>query len=287
MKAIILAAGYGKRIGKLTETLPKPLIPLANKPILQHLVKNLAQIGITDMVIAVGHLKEQIISFIDHFQKKGIKIKIKIAEDFRKGPLYSFNACIDEIIDEHFILIPADFLIEPSALLDLLQKTREPKLILAFDDQKVNTPHSLAHLSINGAIRRVLGITSNVVGTASEVKLLLPLLICNTHFHSYIKKSLELGHTKVIETINLYLQQKNVVTAVRIQKGNWFDLDTVQDFLLANSFLLDQLNSKNQAFPSPADYDSQQITLKPPILIGNNCQIAENCIIGPNVFYRR
>ena len=60
MKAMILAAGYGKRLQPLTNETPKPLLPVAGKPLLQHHIENLASIGITDIVINTCWLAQQI-----------------------------------------------------------------------------------------------------------------------------------------------------------------------------------------------------------------------------------
>ena len=60
MKAMILAAGYGKRLQPLTNKIPKPMLPLAGKPLLQRHIEHLASIGITDIVINTSWLAEQI-----------------------------------------------------------------------------------------------------------------------------------------------------------------------------------------------------------------------------------
>ena len=273
MKAVILAAGYGKRIGKLTNNLPKPLIPLVNKPILQHLIENLKQIGIEEFIIAVGHLKNQIVSFLSTLPKKEIKVTIKFVETFKKGPLYSFATCMDEIDDDEFILTPADFLINPSVLSNFLQETRGQQLTLAFDDCELKIQHTKVHLSINQGIRRVLGISSNIIGENSEVKVLLPLLVCRINFRPYIENCLKLKYTKVMDAVEFYLQQKKIATAVKIQNTTWFDLDTIQDVLTANNFLLSQIISIDQSLKR---FNSQNIILKKPVLIGENCRMEEN-----------
>jgi len=51
MKAMILAAGFGKRLRPLTETTAKPMLPVGGKPLLQHHIEGLAAAGITELVI--------------------------------------------------------------------------------------------------------------------------------------------------------------------------------------------------------------------------------------------
>lgn len=60
MKAMILAAGYGKRLQPLTNKTPKPLLRVAGKPLLQHHIEHLAASGITDILINTSWLAEQI-----------------------------------------------------------------------------------------------------------------------------------------------------------------------------------------------------------------------------------
>ncbi len=65
--AIILAAGLGSRLKPLTTTLPKALLPLAGKALIDWQIEVLIELGIKDITIVVGHLKE---CFYDHFKDK-------------------------------------------------------------------------------------------------------------------------------------------------------------------------------------------------------------------------
>lgn len=60
MKAMILAAGRGERLRPLTDRIPKPLIPVAGKPLIQYHIENLKQAGVTDIIINTAWLAEQI-----------------------------------------------------------------------------------------------------------------------------------------------------------------------------------------------------------------------------------
>ena len=60
MKAMILAAGIGERLRPLTETMPKPMIPISSEPLVVHQLRWLNRAGITDVVINLHHLGEQI-----------------------------------------------------------------------------------------------------------------------------------------------------------------------------------------------------------------------------------
>ncbi|MDE1860377.1 MAG: nucleotidyltransferase family protein [Candidatus Micrarchaeota archaeon] len=65
MKAVILAGGYGKRLRPLTDTIPKPLIEIAGKPIIDWEISWLHKCGINSFVILCGYLKEKLITHLD------------------------------------------------------------------------------------------------------------------------------------------------------------------------------------------------------------------------------
>ncbi len=65
MRAIVLAAGRGRRLEPLTLTRPKPLLHVAGRPILAHVLDPLARLGVHDVVVVVGHLGEQVTAYLD------------------------------------------------------------------------------------------------------------------------------------------------------------------------------------------------------------------------------
>ena len=60
MKAVILAAGKGTRMGALTEELPKPMLPVEGKPILEHIISGIAAQGVREICLIVGWKSEVI-----------------------------------------------------------------------------------------------------------------------------------------------------------------------------------------------------------------------------------
>ena len=73
-QALILAGGKGTRLRPLTYELPKPLFPLAGKPIMEHLLNGLKNAGIKDILVSVGHKAEKVISYFGDGSKFGVKI---------------------------------------------------------------------------------------------------------------------------------------------------------------------------------------------------------------------
>ena len=67
MKVVILCGGYGTRIRDVSEDLPKPMIPVGDKPILWHLMKRYADYGFNEFVLCLGHKGNVIKNFFLNF----------------------------------------------------------------------------------------------------------------------------------------------------------------------------------------------------------------------------
>jgi len=73
-KAMVLAAGYGTRLKPLTDRMPKPLVPVAGKPMIEYALDKLRAYGIQEIIINVSHLKEQLTAYLSAFNDLTIKI---------------------------------------------------------------------------------------------------------------------------------------------------------------------------------------------------------------------
>lgn len=76
MKAMIFAAGLGTRLRPLTDTMPKALVPVAGKPMLEHVIGKLKAAGYDELVVNIHHLGEQIVDFLTRNGNFGITIRI-------------------------------------------------------------------------------------------------------------------------------------------------------------------------------------------------------------------
>lgn len=74
MKAMILAAGRGERMRPLTDSIPKPLLPVGDQRLIEHHLRALASIGTEEVVINIAWLGEQIQAYLDDGQRYGLKI---------------------------------------------------------------------------------------------------------------------------------------------------------------------------------------------------------------------
>lgn len=74
MKTVILAAGKGTRLGDLTKNTPKPMIPIAGKPVLEYIINQIRESGITDFALVVRYLKEKIEEHFGDGSPFGIRV---------------------------------------------------------------------------------------------------------------------------------------------------------------------------------------------------------------------
>ena len=81
MTALIFAAGLGTRLKPLTDTMPKAMVPVNGKPLVQILIEKLKGIGVTEIVINVHHFAQQIIDFVEANDHFGIDIKFSDETD--------------------------------------------------------------------------------------------------------------------------------------------------------------------------------------------------------------
>ncbi len=75
MKAMIFAAGLGTRLKPLTDSMPKAMVPVAGKPLLQHIIEKLKVAGFDEIILNVHHFAEQIIGFVQENNRFGIRIE--------------------------------------------------------------------------------------------------------------------------------------------------------------------------------------------------------------------
>tara|TARA_B100000519_G_C14164910_1_gene401111 strand:+ start:223 stop:933 length:711 start_codon:yes stop_codon:yes gene_type:complete len=97
MKAIILAAGKGSRLGGITSDIPKPMIVIDNKPILQHNIELCRDAGIKDILINLHHLPHMIKNYFGDGRKFGINIKYNYEKELwgTAGALLGFMPDIE------------------------------------------------------------------------------------------------------------------------------------------------------------------------------------------------
>ena len=126
MKAIILAGGRGKRLRPITDKIPKPLIPINKKPLIEWTIKYLKKYGITEIIISSGYKS----NLIEKFLKKKKNFGCEIIFSNEKMPLGTGGAikrALRHIDEESFLVLNGDVITN----IDLRKILKKPNTIAA------------------------------------------------------------------------------------------------------------------------------------------------------------
>jgi NDP-sugar pyrophosphorylase family protein len=107
MKAVVLAGGEGRRLAPYTRIIPKPLMPIGDKPILEILLQQMKHAGIKDVTIAVGHLAD----LMRLFFQDGSRLGMNISYSYEAKPLGTSGPLANvEGLDDTFLVTNGDVL---------------------------------------------------------------------------------------------------------------------------------------------------------------------------------
>ncbi len=106
--ALVLAGGLGTRMGALASETPKPLVPVAGKPMIDHVLRHLARNAVSDVVLATNHKAQQIEDYLGCGARYGIAVSY-LREEKRLGTAGALTL-LDPAPDRPFLVVNADVL---------------------------------------------------------------------------------------------------------------------------------------------------------------------------------
>lgn len=218
MKAVILAGGEGRRLLPYTTILPKPLMPIGDKPILEILVDSLRDQNIKDLVFSVGYLGSLIQAYFGDGSKFGVNIKYS----FENKPLGTAGplTLIETIIEEPFLVMNGDIItdLKFSTFIDAHVKAKALSTIAVYN-KEVNI--TLGVLDIENGC---------VVNYAEKPTIKYPV---STGIYCFNKVIFDyLSHNKKCDLPDLILsvlRDKQKVKAFMFS-GLWFDIGRHEDY---------------------------------------------------------
>ena len=156
MKAMILAAGVGSRLDPLTRNIPKPMVPIVNKPVMEHIVEMLAHNGFRDIMVNVYYRGELIQDYFGDGKKWGVRIHYS-QEDRLWGDAGSVKRCEDFFDKDVFVVVGGDDLADID-LRRLVRYHQERKALTTIALSLVDDPseYGIALLNERGRITRFL-----------------------------------------------------------------------------------------------------------------------------------
>lgn len=273
MKAVIPVAGTGARLRPLTYTQPKPLIPVAGKPIIAYMMEKLLDVGVREFVFIIGYLGEKIRDYIEqtwpNIQKEFV------TQQERLGSGHALWTAKDKFRDaDEVVIFFGDVILE----MDLAMICHSPGSMIAV--KKVPNPRDfgIVELDDQGQIARlsekprIPKSDLAMVGfyKISEVQALVDALDYN--IFNNIRTH---GEFPLTDALMRMIQQG--VSFAPVVVDRWFDCGKKEVLLQTNALLL-----------RGEDYDPQSVPVFDhaiiihPVSIGSNCRIV-NSIIGPHV----
>ena len=151
MKAVILAGGLGTRLRPLTNSKPKPMLPVGEKPILEHLVQWTKKGGIKSIVLCVSYLRKSIEDYFEDGKKFGVTIEYAIS----KKPLATAGQLktAEEFIDDDFVCMYGDSIFNFSLRNMIKQHVMKKSFVtMGLNEFKTNLPYGVIESSKNGRV---------------------------------------------------------------------------------------------------------------------------------------
>ena len=133
-QAVILAAGRGTRMRELTEELPKPMIAVRGRPIVEHIIDGLAQQGITRVLLIVGYRKDVVMDYFGDGSRFGVAIEY-VTQEEQDGTGRVVELGREFTGDKGFVLSYGDILVPPESYAPMVRPgTAAALLTVKFSD---------------------------------------------------------------------------------------------------------------------------------------------------------
>ncbi len=232
MKAILLCGGQGTRLRPYTYNIPKPMLPLGRKPILEYVIRNLKANGVSEFFLTVGYLKEQIMGYFGDGKKLGVKIHY--VEEKEALNTAGSTLPVKDLMKETFVVQMGDHLsrINVRKMVELHKKSGCIATI-GFKRQGIPLDYGVAHIAAEGTVKdfQEKPIVTNMINAGIYVfepsiydyinpkedfaKNVFPRLLAEKKpINSYIFDDfwLDIGHTEEYEEMNRAISIIELVT---------------------------------------------------------------------------
>jgi len=274
MKAVILAAGEGTRMRPLTADTPKPLLPVAGKPVIQHNIE-LIKDEVDEIVIVAGYMIEE---FEDLYGKKE---NIKIVE--QKKALGTADAALQakDFIEGKTLIMNGDDIYGDS----VIEVLENDSAILS---KQAENPENFGVFHVEE--KEITGIVEKPENPSSDMVNIGCYLVKESFFDilDNVEKS-ERGEYEITDALNQYIDEEDVKI---IEADRWLPCSYPWQLVNANEKLIKEIKDKNHGEIA----DSAKVKGK--VIIEDGAEICENtivegpvvvkegCHVGPNAYIR-
>ena len=283
MKAVVLAAGKGTRLQPITSHRPKVMVPIANKPLLEHIISTAKKAGITEFIFVISSLKNQI---QDYF-KDGSKWKVSIEYVDQQKPMGTAHAIkeVEKRISDRFIVLSGDTLTSRKDI-TVLSKKKMPTIGIT----RVDNPSDYG--AVETEKTNLLCLHEKTSHPPSHMINTGMYLLDNTIFDAINQtKPSTRKEYEITDSFNWMINKGQKIKTQMI--NTWVDISRPWDILNANKYVLQEM--KKSRIKGKID---DHVFIEKPVYIGENTRvlsgsyiqgpviIGENCKIGPNCYIR-
>ncbi|NDJ76308.1 MAG: glucose-1-phosphate thymidylyltransferase [Chloroflexi bacterium] len=293
MKAVILCAGKGTRLYPVTLTMPKPLVPVANKPLLTYAIETLTEMGATEIGLVVNSLDSPIRERLgDGLQTVGVPLTY-IAQENPQGLAHAVKLCEPFVGNEPFIVYLGDNIFQ-DRMHALYREFQATGASAALALTQVPNPSAFGIAELDGD-QRIKRLVEKPKDPPTNLAIAGVYVFQPDIFDAinHIKPSWR-NELEITDAIQYLLEQGNTVIPYVVE-GWWIDAGKPNAIVLANQLVLENLPF------SPANNDDERIqgesavshrvvlgegsriidsVIRGPVIIGNNVTI-RNSYIGP------
>ena len=163
-KAVLLAAGRGARLGALTEHTPKPLIEVAGRPIIVHIVDGLLAAGVTDFAIVTGYLGKKLQAGLGNGAQSGVAIRY-FQQETLDGTARALSLARDFCGEDAFFFGWGDILVRPENYREVIRRARFADAAIAVNE--VDDPWAGGAVYVDTAMRVTKLLEKPPIGTST------------------------------------------------------------------------------------------------------------------------
>lgn len=222
-KLVILAGGLGKRLRPFTLFLPKPMLPMGDRPVLSHVVGWAAKEGLTDIVIATAYLGKIIEDFFDSGADYGVKIRYARS----KRPLSSGGQLktVERIIKGTFVLTYAD-VITDTPMDPVLRFHAERKAKVTIIARRIQIPLRFGELRIDEHKKLVAWEEKPVIRSLINAG----IFVMEPDVFRFVKE----GEVVSMDVVIRRMMEKNLPVYVYESSANFVDIADQESYQKAN-----------------------------------------------------
>ena len=283
MKAVILAAGEGNRMRPLTYTRPKVMLPIANKPILEHLLIEASKAGVREFVFVVGYHDEQVRNYFGSGDKWGVSIDY-CTQRKQLGTADALRM-VEGLVDGRFLMINGDIIVNQKDISGLASRNDNTLSVIKVEDTR-----GLGLVELRGG--KVVHIYEKVEKPLSRMANAGLYLLTSDIFDAISQTSKSpRGEYEITDSLQLMIDQGHSISYQEI--SYWLDLSFPWDLLPANEHKLAGVKSQslgeveeNVVIKGEVSIGSNTVVrsgsyIVGPVIIGQDCDIGPNCYIRP------